>query len=94
MVTAKRHEQVNFLDLDMTLQRVMTQTATTVLVLFRPYNKPVNAYAYIPFTSFHGHYTFRGWVLAELLGLMTHKSTPELWSVFYHANPPAITAQV
>jgi hypothetical protein len=54
MVTAKRHAQVNFLDLDMTLQRV-TRTGTTAgRVLFRPYRKPGNAYAYKPSTSFHG----------------------------------------
>ena len=82
MVTAKRHEQANFLDLDMNLQRVRTR------IIFRPYRKPGNAYAYIPFTSFHGRHTFRGWVLAELLRLMTHSSTPKLWkeegSTFYH----------
>ena len=88
VVTVKRHEQVNFLDLDMTLQRVRTRIGTTVRVLFRPYRKPGNAYAYIPFTSFHGRHTFRGWVLAELIRLMTHSSTPELWKeeigIFYH----------
>jgi hypothetical protein len=89
MVTAKRHEQVNFLDLDMTLQRVTRTGGTSAgRVLFRPYRKPGNAYACIPFTSFHGRHTFRGWVLAELLRLMTHSSTPELWkeegSIFYH----------
>lgn len=82
VVTAKRHEQANFLDLDMSLQRVRTR------IIFRPYHKPGNAYAYIPFTSFHGRHTFRGWVLAELLRLLTHSSTPKLWkeegSIFYH----------
>ena len=72
----------------MTLQRRRTRIDTTVRVLFRPYRKPGNAYAYIPFNSFHGRHTFRGWVLAELLRLMTHSSTPELWreegSIFYH----------
>jgi hypothetical protein len=87
IVTTKCHAQVNFLDLDMTLQRVMTRNGTTVRVLFRPYRKPGNDYAYIPFTSFHGLHTLRGWVLAELLRFMTHSSTPELWKeeggVFY-----------
>ena len=84
VVTAKRHEQANFLDLDMNLQRVSLRTR----IIFRPYRKPGNAYAYIPFNSFHGRHTFRGWVLAELLRLMTHCSTPKLWkeegSIFYH----------
>jgi len=88
LVTAKRHEQVNYLDLDMSLQRVRTRTGATIRVLFRPFRKPGNAYAYIPFTSFHGRHTFRGWVLAELIRLMTHSSTPEIWreegSIFYH----------
>jgi len=84
----KRHDQVNYLDLDMSLQRVRTRIGTTIRVLFRPYRKPGNAYAYIPFTSFHGRHTFRGWVRAELIRLMTHSSTPEIWkaegSIFYH----------
>ena len=87
-VTAERHEQVNYLDLDMSLQRVRDRRGATIRVLFRPYRKPGNAYAYIPFNSFHGRHTFRGWVLAELLRLLTHGSTPELWreegNIFYH----------
>ena len=88
LVTAERHEQVNYLDLDMSLQRVRDRRGATIRVLFRPYRKPGNAYAYIPFNSFHGRHTFRGWVLAELLRLLTHSSTPELWreegNIFYH----------
>ncbi len=84
----KRHDQVNFLDLDLSLQRIMTRRGTLITVLLRPYRKPGNAYAYIPFTSFHGRHTFRGWVLAEILRLLTHSSTPEIWKmeckVFYH----------
>ena len=49
---------------------------------------PGNAHAYIPFNSFHGRHIFRGWLLAELLRLLTHCSTPELWKdeggIFYH----------
>ncbi len=88
LVTARRHEQVNFLDLDMSLQRKVGRTGTTIRVIFRPYHKPGNAYAYIPFSSFHGRHTFRGWVLAEILRLLTHSSTLEIWReetmVFYH----------
>jgi hypothetical protein len=68
--------------MDMNLQRVGTR------IISRPYRKPGNAYAYIPFTSFHVHHAFRGWVLAELLRLMTHSSAPKLWkeegSTFCH----------
>ena len=74
-VTAERHARVNFMDLDLALERERTRT----LVSFRPYRKPGNAYAYIPFTSFHGRHTFRGWVLAELLRLLTHCSSEDAW---------------
>ena len=56
VVMAKRHGQVNYLDLDnvdMSLQCVRSRTGATIRVLFRPYRKPGNAYAYIPFTFFH-----------------------------------------
>lgn len=90
MVVAKCHTQVNFLDLDMSVERgsAATQMNTTLGVTFRPYRKPGNAYAYLPFTSFHGRHTFRGWILAELLRILTHSSTPEVWleegQAFYH----------
>ena len=56
---------------------------------FLPYSKQGNAYAYIPFTSFHGLHTFQGWVLVESLRLLAHSSMPpSLWreegSTFYH----------
>jgi hypothetical protein len=48
--------------------RPATQTEVVSWYLtFKPYRKPGNAHAYIPFTSFHARHTFRGWVLAELL---------------------------
>jgi len=58
LVKAKRHEQVNYLDLYMSLQLVQTRGGATRRVLFLPNHKPGNTYAYIPFTSFHGHHTF------------------------------------
>ena len=61
------------------LGRERTRTGNTVRILLRPYHKPGNAYAYIPFNSFHGRHTFRGWVLAELLRLLTHSSSPATW---------------
>jgi hypothetical protein len=86
-VATKRHDQVVFLDLDMSLQSVRARTGTTLQVQFRPYHKPGNAFAYIPFNSFHGRHTFRGWVLAESMRLLTHSSTPDIWkeeaTVFY-----------
>ena len=60
----------------------------TVMLRLRPYWKPGNAYAYIPSPFFHARHTFRGWVLAELMRLLTHSSTREIWKevgrVFYH----------
>jgi hypothetical protein len=60
----------------------------TSKIVFRPYRKPGNAYAYIPFNSFHGRHIFRGWILAELLRLATHSSSPEIWleegQAFHH----------
>lgn len=88
IVIAKRHDTVNFLDLDISLQMEDGQAGTSIRVLLRPYHKPGNAYAYLPFNSFHGRHTFRGWVLAEILRLLTHSSTPEIWkeetSLFYY----------
>ena len=59
-VTARRHAQVNFLDLDLTLGRERTRTGNTVRILLRPYRKPGNAYAYIPLTLSTGATHFVG----------------------------------
>jgi hypothetical protein len=81
------------LPLDICVERSRPATQTRVgswylTVAFKPYRKPGNAHAYIPFTSFHARHTFRGWVLAELLRLLTHSSTVEIWQeegeFFYH----------
>ena len=90
VVAATRHDEAEFLDLVMAVERcsVTTRTSTAWRVTLRPYRKPGNAYAYIPFTSFHARHTFRGWILAELLRLLTHSSSPEIWMEegrsFYH----------
>jgi len=84
----RHHDHVSFLDLDITLQKRKTRKDVVVEMLLRPYCKPGSAYAYIPFTSFHARHTFRGWVLAELMRLLTHSSTPKIWKEegrgFYH----------
>jgi hypothetical protein len=90
VVKATSHATVHFLDLDMSLEHGSDCLGadTTFRVTFRPYRKPGNAYAYIPFNSFHGRHVFRGWILAELLRLLTHSSKLEYWLEegmnFYH----------
>ena len=89
-VEAHEHERAVFLDLDMRVKftSVSQRFGTTFKVIFRPYRKPGNAYAYIPFNSFHGRHTFRGWIIAEILRLLTHSSEIEFWQeegmFFYH----------
>ncbi len=41
--------------------------------------KNTPTFASPPGTSFHARHIFRGWILAELLRLMTHSSLPEIW---------------
>lgn len=78
IVAAVDHTQVNYLDLDMSLKADIV-TGNGLKVFFSPFRKPGNAYAYIPFNSFHARHTFRGWIMAELLRLLTHSSSPETW---------------
>ena len=88
VVAAKRHDRAEFLDLDISVERSQIATRTDLKLRFRPFRKPGNAHAYLPFTSFHARHTFRGWILAELLRLLTHSSTMEIWreegEFFYH----------
>jgi hypothetical protein len=78
IVDAVDHTQVNYLDPDMSLKADIV-TGNGFKSIFSPFRKPGNAYAYIPFNSFHARHTFRGWILAELLRLLTHSSSPETW---------------
>ena len=89
VVAAKREGRAEFLDLDICVERSQAATRTDSWQLkFRPFRKPGNAHAYLPFTSFHARHTFRGLILAELLRLLTHSSTVEIWleegEFFYH----------
>ena len=61
------------------MERSQVATQADLKLKFRPFSKPCNAHAYLPFTSFHARHTFRGWILAELLRLLTHSSTMEIW---------------
>ena len=51
LVAIQQHDQVNFLDLDISLSRKVTKTGNKVKNILRPYRKPGNSYAYILFTS-------------------------------------------
>jgi len=90
VVKERERGQVHFLDLDMWVKYTTAapRTDTTFRVLFRPYRKPGNAYAYISFDSFHDRHVFRGWITAEILRLLTHSSEFEIWkqegAFFYH----------
>ena len=88
-VEEREYGQVHFLDLDMwAVPGSGAGKTDTFRVMFRPYRKPGNAYAYIPFSSFHGRHVFRGWIIAELFRLLTHSSELEVWkqegTFFYH----------
>lgn len=65
-----------FLDLDI---RVINDSDGLGFEL-RTYRKPGNAYAYLPHGSYHAPHTERAWIKAELLRLLTHCSSPSLWS--------------
>jgi hypothetical protein len=93
VLEVKRHDRAEFLDLDICVERSRAATRTGVgswYLTLKPNHKPGNAHAYTPFTSFHARHTFRGWVLAELLRLLTHSCTVtvEIWQeegeFFYH----------
>ena len=62
------HGRVNFLDL---AYSAYCLGLTLLSELFRLYRKPGNAYAYIPFSSFHGRHIFQGWTIADFLRLLT-----------------------
>ncbi len=84
------HGQAVFLDLNTSLEYVTASRRfnTTFGVILQPYQKPGNAYAYIPFKSFHGQHVFCGWILAEIIHLLTLSSKLEFWQrdgmFFYH----------
>ena len=61
LIAVEEREQghAHFLDLDMQAEPISLRGHyTTYKVEFRPYRKPGNAYAYIPFNSFHGRHVF------------------------------------
>jgi hypothetical protein len=78
-----QHRRANFLDLDI---QVVTRSGSAEFA-FRLYRKPGNAYAYLPYGSYHARHVFRGWLKAELLRLLTHSSNASVWleecSIFY-----------
>jgi hypothetical protein len=67
--------RVNFLDLD--IQFVRAHGSATFA--FKIYRKPGNAYADLPYGSYHARHVFRGWLKAEMQRLLTHSSNPSVW---------------
>ena len=76
-------QKVNFFDLG--IQFVHSQGFTRFE--FKVYRKPGNAFAYLPYGSYHARHVFRGWLKAEMQRLLTHSSNPSEWleecSIFY-----------
>ena len=70
-----QHRRVNFLDLDIQIVNACGFSEFA----FRIYRKPGNAYAYLPYGSYHARHIFRGWLKAELQRLLTHSSSPTVW---------------
>ena len=70
-----QHRRVNFLDLDIQIVNSCGHSEFA----FRIYRKPGNAYAYLPYGSYHARHVFRGWLKAELQRLLTHSSSPTVW---------------
>jgi hypothetical protein len=76
-VTLVQHQlcRVNFLDLDIQFVRAHGSATSA----FKIYRKPGNAYAYLPYGSYHARHVFCGWLKAEVQRLLTHSSNPLVW---------------
>ena len=74
-IAQDQHRRVSFLDLDL---RVVYSTGSAEFA-FKVYRKTGNAYAYLPYGSYHARHVFRGWLKAEMHRLLTHSSSPAVW---------------
>ena len=74
-IAQDQHRRVSFLDLDL---RVVYSTGSAEFA-FNVYRKTRNAYAYLPYGSYHARHVFRGWLKAEMHRLLTHSSSPAVW---------------
>jgi hypothetical protein len=70
-----QHKKVSFLDLDIQV----VYSAGSAFFAFKIYRKTGNAYAYLPYGSYHARHVFRGWLKAEMHRLLTHSSNPTVW---------------
>ena len=81
-----KHHRVNHcLDLDIST----VYTTTKVEFEFGLYRKPGNAYAYLPYGSYHSRHVFRGLPKTEMRRLLTHSSKVNVWleecrKYYYH----------
>jgi hypothetical protein len=69
-----QHRRVSFLDLDI---RIVYSVGSADFA-FKIYRKTGNAYAYLPYGSYHARHVFRGWK-AEMHRVLTHFSSPTVW---------------
>ena len=70
-----QHRRVSFLDLDIRI----VYSAGSADFAFKIYRKTGNAYAYLPYGSYHARHVFRGWLKAEMHRVLTHSSSPTVW---------------
>jgi hypothetical protein len=65
----------NFLDINI----LLSKTDSNYRLSYSTFRKPGSSYAYLPHSSFHQKHTFAAWIKAELLRLLTHSSSLEIW---------------
>ena len=80
------HTSVDFMDVSITLSSKPTKCLSTDndrqlkdLFHFRLYRKKCNAYAYIPFDSFHPKHNRLGWFRGEILRMLIKCSDSDEW---------------
>mmetsp|Transcript_36994 Transcript_36994/g.98300 ORF Transcript_36994/g.98300 Transcript_36994/m.98300 type:complete len:153 (-) Transcript_36994:62-520(-) len=70
-----KFQNVDFLDLSISVDSNEAEKSLS----FGVYHKPGNSYAYLPYGSFHTRHTFKAWLKAEVVRLLTHSCTATRW---------------
>jgi len=71
-IWSKLSKLANYLDLSIEISHDSIQ--------YEVFSKPGNAYAYLPYGSFHVRNSFRAWIKALLATALTHSSSYSRWS--------------